>query len=49
MTTEGDVVEVEGLGALRNCIVEDCTGALPTRGEAVSRTGIRKPDLVNPN
>jgi hypothetical protein len=56
MTTAGDEVEVEGLGVLRNRIVEDCTGARPSRGEGVPLTalggdrelhGIRKPDLVN--
>ena len=46
MTTEV-TVEVEGLGVLRNCFVEDCTGARPTRGEEVALTGIRKPDLVD--
>ena len=55
MTTEGDEVEVEGLGVLRNRIVEDY-GARPSRREEVALTdlggdpeltGIRKPDLVN--
>ena len=36
MTTEGDEVEVEGLGVLRNRIVEDCTGARPSRREEVA-------------
>jgi hypothetical protein len=56
VTTEGDEVEVEGLGVLRNRIVEDCTGARPSRREEVALTdlggdpeltGIRKPDVVN--